>query len=971
MRSPRRSLSVFLSISQYFFFIVLLYSTVAYHLFAQTTSSEKKDVKKYLYLKFREESSILLVWKMNSRKGSIDALSEVLGKHETKPLVDDGLLNTTRNRLLEQPSEESPYPIVESLSRWCEVECNSRFDAEFLAGKLRSLAGVEIAEAQPKRFLTDVPNDPSLSLQTHLNRIRAFEAWDVVRQNTSDTNRIIIGIVDSGVDYLHEDLAAVIYTNPRESGMDANGRDRRTNGIDDDQNGKVDDWRGWDFVGADGYTEDNDPRATFNDHGTHVAGIVGAVVNNRVGVAGTVGLSSRVRLLPVKCARDMVDSRFVINGAKGVLYAASQGAQIVNCSWGSSVERSFAEQELLSAARKLGTFIVFSAGNDGDDVPNYPAAYPNTFSVAWLNENDTRAGGGSYYPSVDLAAQGSSVYATFPENQYGFKSGSSMAAPQVTAAAALVKMRFPSMTPDQIAQQLKASADNIDTLNQSVAGLLGAGRLNMLRAVQSQDIQSVSVQDYTIADENNNGILETGERISITLHLRAGQRAVEGAFAEMRSSIDSTSRFLPFWDELRKPLPALSANELRRSAVSFTFKLTQTLPQDFRIPLTFTFRSTTSAIIGRDGMDLVANLSYRTMSANNVIATITSNGGLGYGASQTEGDGVTFKLLPTESLLYSGGLMIASAADSVSNALRGLYIFGRDRSFVPTSLIRFTAPPDSSVLLAKAAFADRGGANDAGVSVEQQTFQYRSVRQQNMLIQSWKITNTSQRNFTGLYAGMFLDWDIGRALNNETYWNDTLKVAIARNTDITAKLPIVAVQLLTPQKVNFMPMVIGDTVQGAISLDGFPRSDKYKSLSSGIITRRKIGDVSHVLGAGPITLSSNASTTVNIAIILASSMEELRSILLDTTTNRPPLRAYPNPSPETVFLDYDLPSEQAVSVDVVNTLGQVIAQPIVNQLRQKGRNQEEINLSHLAGGVYFVRLRTQVGLSTASVLISR
>jgi hypothetical protein len=100
-------------------------------------------------------------------------------------------------------------------------------------------------------------------------------------------------------------------------------------------------------------------------------------------------------------------------------------------------------------------------------------------------------------------------------------------------------------------------------------------------------------------------------------------------------------------------------------------------------------------------------------------------------------------------------------------------------------------------------------------------------------------------------------------------------------------------------------------------------------------------------------------------------MEELRSILLDTTTNRPPLRAYPNPSPETVFLDYDLPSEQAVSVDVVNTLGQVIAQPIVNQLRQKGRNQEEINLSHLAGGVYFVRLRTQVGLSTASVLISR
>jgi serine protease len=971
MRSPRRSRRISLRLSYALWAVILLYASVSLNLFAQTQSVEKKHIKTHLYLKFREESPILLAWEANNRKGNIEMLLRILGKHDTKPLVDDGLLNAARNRLLEQPTEENPYPLLKSLSRWCEVECASRFEATYLVGKLQSIAGVEIAEVQPKRLLTDAPNDPSASIQTHLNRIRAFEAWDVVQQNTTDTNRIIIGIVDSGVDYLHEDLAAALYNNPRESGMDANGKDRRTNGIDDDQNGKIDDWRGWDFEGEDGNTEDNDPRTTFSEHGTHVAGIIGAVVNNRIGVAGSVGLSSRVWLLPVKCSRDVVDSRYVDNGAKGVLYAATLGAHIINCSWGSSLERSFAEQELLNAARRLGAFVLFSAGNEGNDVANYPAAYPHTFSVAWLNQSDSRAGSGSYHPSIDIGALGSSVYSTLPENRYGFNSGSSMAVPQVTAAAALVKMRFPSMNPDQIAQQLKASSDNIDSLNPDMVGLLGAGRLNMLRAVQTQDIPAISLQDVTINDENNNGILETGERVSLTLHLRTGQSAVQGAFAEMRSSIATTNRFLPFWDELRKPLPTLSAGEVRRGAITFTFKLTQTLPQDFDIPLAFTFRSASGGIIGRDGVVLIANLSYRTMSANNVVATITSIGGLGYNTSQAEGDGVVFKPQPTENLLYEGGVMIASSADSLSNALRGYYISGRDRSFVPTSLIRLTAPPDSAVLLAQSAFADRGGVNDAGVSVEQQTFQYRSLRQQNFLIQSWKITNTSQRDFTGLYAGMFLDWDIGYPYNNETYWDDTLKVGIVRSTNNTEKLPVVAVQLLTPQKVNFTPMTIGDTTQGAISLDGFPRSEKYKSLTSGIVAGRKKGDVSHVLSAGPITLARNASTTVSIAIILASSVEELRSLLRDTATNRPTLRIYPNPSSETAFLEYDLLTEQTISVDIINILGQVVRLPLADVVRQKGRNREELNLNSLGGGIYFVRLRTQLGVNATSLLISR
>ena len=961
----------------------------SYSSLAQPTLQEQAPTRRTVYVKFREDSELYNVWRMQGRTGSIDALSGQLGKHTTKPLCEDNLLNTARERLVEQfnriRSEENPYPIIENLSRWCEVICEEPSPnsspllaqnvtrQQVIVQKLRKMAGVEWVELQPVRKADAVPNDPLVGSQAHLQRIRAFEAWDVVAAQlpATDTSRIIIGVVDSGIDYEHEDLKDAMFVNPGESGIDASGNNRRSNGIDDDRNGKIDDWRGWDFVGASGNSEDNDPRQIVNNHGTHVAGILGATVNNRIGVAGAVGLSSRFRILPVKCSSDNA-SRFISNGERGILYAASMGAAVINCSFGSELDRSLAEEEIIRAVQKMGTLVVSTAGNNGVYEANYPAAYPDVLSVAWLTSDDVRAFSGSYHPTAGIGAPGSSIYSIYPENRYGTLGGSSMSAPQVTAAAALVKLRFPAMTAAQIAQHLKASADSNDALNAGFAGLLGAGRLNMLRAVQSETLPSLGLRSYAVSDENNNGIMESGERVVITLTLSAGRGAVEGAIAEMQASIPDTSRYLPFWDELRKPLPRFSAGEIRPGAVSFSFRLTPQLLQDFELPLTFTFRTANGSIIGRDGIVLVANQSYLTMRGNNVVTTVTTTGRLGYNdyPTQLQGDGMLYKPQPHEDLLYDSGLMISSGEDSLSSSARS-GADARDRSFMTTSLIRLTVPPDSSYFLAKSTFADRNGKNDAGVSVEQQVFQYRNARQQNMLLQSFKITNTTpDRDFSRLFVGMFFDWDIGNPDYNTTYWDDTLKAGIVINTR-TQGLPVVGIQLLSAQPKNFMPIVYYDTTQGALTLESFPRSDKQKSLASGIVTGAKAGDICNVLSAGPIALARNTSTTVTFAITLASSLGELQSLLRGDTSTVKTLRVFPNPAQNLVFLRYILPADQAVTIDIVNTLGQVVFRHADNAARMQGSNQETVNMDGLPSGIYFVRLRGVSFAETAPMQLLR
>ena len=296
--------------------------------------------------------------------------------------------------------------------------------------------------------------------------IDAPEAW----ATTTGSSAVTVAVIDTGVDWSHPDLSSEIWANPGESCSGC-----ATDGLDNDANGYVDDRRGWDFVG-----DDNNPMDDHG-HGTHVAGTIGAAGNNGIGITG---VNWSTRLMPVKFL-DAQGSGTEAGAIAAVLYAAENGAAVLNNSWAGG-DYSQALADAITVADTHGSLFVAAAGNDGSDndaVPTYPASYdlPNVLSVAATDNSDDVA----YFSnvgrrSVDLGAPGVNIYSTWPGASYQYLSGTSMATPQVSGAAALAKAAFPSAG----AVGLKALLlDSVDP-NASLSDLTATGgRLNAATAV--------------------------------------------------------------------------------------------------------------------------------------------------------------------------------------------------------------------------------------------------------------------------------------------------------------------------------------------------------------------------------------------------------------------------------------------------------------------------------------------------------
>jgi subtilisin family serine protease len=248
------------------------------------------------------------------------------------------------------------------------------------------------------------------------------------------------------VDLNHPDLASKIWTNPGET-----GGGKETNGADDDGDGYVDDWRGWDFVNGD-----NDPQDDYG-HGTHVSGIAAAASDNGIGIAG---MAWGARIMPLKIL-DSGGNGSDSDVAAAMVWATDHGAQIINLSLGGDAPAAVMEAAV-NYAYGHGVTVVAAAGNTGKPGVVYPAAYPNAIAVAATNSNDNHASFSSYGAEVDLAAPGVGIYSTYwtrtGGSTYTSLSGTSMAAPHVAGVAALLASLPQFNTPDKIRLALEATA---------------------------------------------------------------------------------------------------------------------------------------------------------------------------------------------------------------------------------------------------------------------------------------------------------------------------------------------------------------------------------------------------------------------------------------------------------------------------------------------------------------------------------
>ncbi len=314
-----------------------------------------------------------------------------------------------------------------------------------------------------------IPNDPSFSLLWGLHNtgqsgglpdadIDAVEAWKITKENTG----IIIGVIDTGVDYNHIDLSSNIWNNPGEI---------PNNLVDDDGNGYIDDYYGWDCR-----NEDNNPMDDHS-HGTHVAGTIAAIGNNGIGVTG---VAWKAKLMSLKFLGSS-GSGFTADAVQCLLYATMMDAKITSNSWGGG-GYSQALYDAIAATNDNGYLFIAAAGNDNKNVdisPHYPSSYnlPNVVSVSSTTSTDQRSSFSNYGSSVDIAAPGSNIYSTLPNNGYGYKSGTSMATPHVSGVLALLYSKYPGIAMQEAIFVIKDSADIITT-DKPIGG-----RLNALNAL--------------------------------------------------------------------------------------------------------------------------------------------------------------------------------------------------------------------------------------------------------------------------------------------------------------------------------------------------------------------------------------------------------------------------------------------------------------------------------------------------------
>jgi subtilisin family serine protease len=335
---------------------------------------------------------------------------------------------------------------------------------------LRRLRGDSRVRYAERDFLVSAsvrPNDPLYAAQYGLEQessadVAAPQAWD--RQTTCSK----VAVLDSGVDKDHPDLRPNVWVNSNE---------KKSNGKDDDDNGYVDDYYGVDIVDGKGSGLDD------NGHGTHVAGIIGAAGNNANGVSG---ICWRTTIIAVK----FLDERGrggVSDAVAAIEYAVRRKAKVINCSFGSS-SKSKSLEDAVEYAKDKGALLVVAAGNDGDNLerdPQYPAAYTdgNILSVAATTASDTLAGFSNYgSESVDLAAPGQNILSTLPGGEFGLQDGTSMAAPLVAGAAALLRKVDDSLSYGELKAALRDQVDRVPSLDGRV---VSGGRLNVDRALAS------------------------------------------------------------------------------------------------------------------------------------------------------------------------------------------------------------------------------------------------------------------------------------------------------------------------------------------------------------------------------------------------------------------------------------------------------------------------------------------------------
>jgi subtilisin family serine protease len=798
------------------------------------------------------------------------------------------------------------------------------------------------------------PNDPFADsvggFQYYLKRINAYRAWDFTKGDTT----IVIGLTDTGMRPTHTDLVRKIKYNYADP----------INGIDDDLDGYIDNFRGWDMANGN-----NDP--TYNDdgasHGSQVAGAMAGQADNGIGVAG-VGFNCK--FLPIQIFPGTSTGSFA--GYEAIVYAADHGCKVINMSWGGPGGYSRFEQDVCTyAAVNKDAVLVAASGNTPADLRFYPASYDHVLAVSGTDENDAKAGFATYNYRVDLSAPATNIWTVrgyYADADYRANSGTSLASPQVAGAAALVRARFPQLRAEQVLAQLRQSADTAVyrlPANSVYRGKLGTGRLNVGRAVAALSYREARVVTSTLAPARPAGYAP-GERVQLAITVRNMLQPIMG----LTVTVTSLS---PYLTVQQSSFAVGNLNGLAQSSnADQPFQLTvasSMVPQN--TSATLHYRLTAAGGYQTDQyLEVRLNPDFTQLDAGDLVASLSSRGSLGYDEGYDQGGlGVSYRTVGP--LLSEGGLLLATSPTRVSDRLRASPGTLRE-SFYTESPIRRVLPGPRADQEAYSTFRDSlpttSAPRSVGVRVRQRGLAWGApTERRNFIVLEYSLQNITADTLKSLYAGLFTDWDLpGDGGRNLARYDSVRRLGYSY--DPRATRLYAGVQVLGRGPAGVYAIDNNAPAGTPIFLaDGFSPAEKYLALSGGFgRAHRAAGtepagaDVSQVLSTLVPRLAPGDSATVAFAVLAAPTLAELQATAEAATAAYVPLQplarpaagilyVYPNPS--TGLVQVVLPADfGAATAQVFNALGQEVArQPL-------GAAGGELRLDALVVGVYTLRV---------------
>ncbi|UCE04016.1 MAG: S8 family serine peptidase [Candidatus Latescibacterota bacterium] len=851
------------------------------------------------------------------------------------------------------------------LSRVYMLYFESGKDAKEVARDFASSWDVVYAEPQFIYRLAATANDPLYALEqsSYFDQMQLPAAFDETR---GEDGNVVVAIVDGGSEWQHADLAANVWSNPGEV----------LNGVDDDGNGFVDDVRGWNFADAS-----NDPTGLVQTpgsagHGTHVAGIACAVTNNGTGVSGA---SWNARFMPVCVSHPSVDGA-VTYGYQGILYAAQNGADIINCSWGGPGNPSSFEQEVVDFAYESGAVLVAAAGNNASSDGYYPAAYRNVLSVANVNDSDQKIFSSNYGTWVDVAAQGTRIHSTFRNGDYTDLNGTSMASPHAAAACALVKTKFPTYTPDQVRERVRVTSDNIDGVNPSYAGLLGHGRINAFQALTATT-PAIRIREVDVMTSDGDRIVEPGETVTLELVVINHLDAATGA----DFTLSENSGYVTVTSGSASIASIGTAEEV--TLTPLTLDVSASAPLNHTVGFTLDISTSGPAYSDRDHFELRVLPIVANHSANRVTTSVTSVGKLGFAevAGGNGEDGVGFIYDGSPNLLYEGALMIGNGVTTTSNAARGPNPQIQDADFVTAEngVPLITSPMSPYDEFGVATFTDAGATTPLALHVTQESWQMRAAPYQDFIVLEYTVRNDGAGNVNGLYVGWYFDWDLDGATfeSNHTGYDAGRGLGYVYDAGAGPDDYAGVTTLTAPGTTSYRGIWNDENLASNPSwgvYDGFTDAEKWEALSGGIVNATSgPADISQVIATGPFDIAPGQSIHVAFAIVGGSDLANLQAhadaaqSLWDNPVDSDE-RVYvplgmrlaqnvPNPFNPATSIAFELPRASAVELEVYSVRGRLV-RTLLSERREAGVHRIfwdglDARGERAPSGTYIYRLR--------------